>query len=94
MCSEKRVVPVMMVFMACSFSLGEGEYNVRCAPYLFPTRICPKKEAASGAFGMRRLTTSFSQGLFAQRGELVHLVATETGSEALVDLQDARVYLL
>ena len=43
---------------------------------------------------MRRLTASFSQGLFAQRGELVHLVATETDSETLVDLKDARVYLL
>ena len=37
---------------------------------------------------------SFSQGLFAQGGELARLGATERGSETLVDLQDPRVDLL
>ncbi len=57
-----------------------------------PTRA--KKVSHDDGPWISRLTASFWQGFFTQRGELVHLVATETGSEALVDLQDARVYLL
>ena len=71
-------------FMVWPKSAGDRQC-VLCTIYVGNTYI-PNKEARSGRRGMPRLTASSGQGLFAERGKLVHLVATETGSETLVDL--------